>query len=102
MIWPHYVGCFFSGLFFGNTIPHLVKGVCGDRFPTPFAKPPGKGLSSPVVNVLWALANLLVGYALFLTNYRASGNAATFVSCFLGFAFLSIRMASHFSHKHAE
>jgi hypothetical protein len=24
-----------------RTVPHFVKGVCGDRFPTPFAKPPG-------------------------------------------------------------
>ena len=57
MIWYHYVACFFAGIFLANAVPHFVKGICGDRFPTPFAKPPGKGLSSPLVNVLWALVN---------------------------------------------
>jgi len=48
-------------MFFTNAVPHFVKGICGDRFPTPFAKRPGKGQSSPTVNVLWALLNLLLG-----------------------------------------
>ena len=101
MNWLHYVACFFAGLFFGNTIPHLVKGVCGDRFPTPFAKPPGKGLSSPVVNVVWALANLLVAYALFRAGNLAVGNTPALAIFFAGFALISIQMGSHFSHKHA-
>jgi hypothetical protein len=46
---------FFAGMFLANAIPHFVNGVSGDRFPTPFANPPGKGLSSPTVNVAWAL-----------------------------------------------
>jgi hypothetical protein len=33
--------------------PHFVHGFSGNRFPTPFAYRPGKGLSSPAVNVLW-------------------------------------------------
>ena len=33
-------------------------------FPTPFASPPGKGESSPTLNVLWGAANAGVGYAL--------------------------------------
>jgi hypothetical protein len=33
--------------------------------PTPFAKPPGKGLSSPTVNVLWGLFNAIIGTILF-------------------------------------
>jgi hypothetical protein len=33
-------------------------------FPTPFASPPGQGLSPAWVNVLWGLFNLLVGYLL--------------------------------------
>jgi len=53
--------CFFSGMFLANAVPHFVHGISGDRFPTPFARPPGKGLSSPTVNVVWALFNLVVG-----------------------------------------
>ena len=55
MNWLHYIACFFAGMFLTNVVPHFVHGISGDRFPTPFAHPPGKGLSSPLVNVLWAL-----------------------------------------------
>ncbi len=65
MKWYHYIACFFAGAFLANVIPHLVHGVSGVSFPTPFASPPGKGLSSPTVNVIWALINLVIGYVLF-------------------------------------
>ncbi len=52
--WYNYIACFFAGVFFANVVPHFVQGISGDRFPTPFAHPPGKGLSSPTVNVVWA------------------------------------------------
>jgi hypothetical protein len=45
------VACFFAGAFLANFVPHFVHGISGDRFPTPFANPPGKGLSSPTLNV---------------------------------------------------
>ena len=57
MEWYNYFSGFCAGAFLANFVPHFVKGVCGDKFPTPFAKPPGKGLSSPMVNVLWGLLN---------------------------------------------
>jgi len=59
------VAYFFGGAFAANFVPHLVAGVSGRPFPTPFAKPPFRGLSSPSVNVLWALANLVAAYTLF-------------------------------------
>jgi len=62
--WYHYIAYFFGGAFLANTIPHLVKGSSGSRFPSPFASPPGEGLSSPVVNVLWGMFNLVVAYVL--------------------------------------
>jgi hypothetical protein len=36
----------------------------GSPFQSPFAKPPGKGLSSSTVNVLWGFFNLAVAYVL--------------------------------------
>ena len=51
MNWYDYIACFFAGMFLANVVPHFVHGISGDRFPTPFAHPPGKGLSSPTVNV---------------------------------------------------
>jgi hypothetical protein len=47
-----------------NAVPHFVNGVSGRSFPTPFALPPGKGRSSPMVNVVWGMLNLAVGYLL--------------------------------------
>jgi hypothetical protein len=64
MKWYHYVSYFFGGAFLANAIPHLVNGISGRSFPSPFASPPGRGLSSPLVNVLWAAFNLVVGYLL--------------------------------------
>lgn len=64
MAWPHYLAWFFAGAFLVNAVPHVVNGVMGRAFQTPFAKPPGEGLSSSTVNVLWGFFNLAVGYLL--------------------------------------
>lgn len=53
MAWLELTAYFFGGAFTANIIPHFVAGIMGRSFQTPFAKPPGKGLSSPTVNVLW-------------------------------------------------
>src|SRR5580700_10185042 len=62
--WYHYVAYFFGGAFLANTLPHLANGVSGLPFQSPFASPPGEGLSSSMVNVLWGFFNLAVGYLL--------------------------------------
>ena len=64
MAWPHLLSYFFGGVFLANAIPHLTSGVTGRPFQSPFAKPPGRGLSSSTVNVLWAFFNLAVAYVL--------------------------------------
>ena len=61
----NHAACFFSGMFLANSVPHFIHGISGDPFPTPFAEPPGKGLSSPTVNVAWAFANIIAGYNLY-------------------------------------
>jgi hypothetical protein len=62
--WYAYVAYFIGGAFLVNAVPHFTSGVSGRRFPTPFASPPGKGQSSPTVNVLWGSVNVAVGYLL--------------------------------------
>jgi hypothetical protein len=64
MEWLHDLSYFFAGAFFTNAIPHLVSGVTGRPFQSPFAKPPGEGLSSSIVNVLWGFFNVVIGYLL--------------------------------------
>jgi hypothetical protein len=62
--WYHLVAYFCGGVFLTNAIPHLVSGVSGSPLQTPFSSPPGVGLSSSPVNVLWGAFNLVVGYVL--------------------------------------
>ncbi len=64
MNWLHDTSYFFAGAFLTNGIPHFVSGLMGRPFQTPFAKPPGKGLSSSTTNVVWGFFNLAVGYVL--------------------------------------
>jgi hypothetical protein len=64
MPWLSFVAYFFGGAFLANAVPHFVSGMMGKAFQTPFAKPPGQGLSSSTVNVLWGFCNLVVGYVL--------------------------------------
>ena len=101
MNWHNYLACFFAGAFLANVVPHFVYGICGDRFPTPFANPSGKGLSSPTVNVLWALANLIAGFLLFRTGKVSSGGDIALLVFFAGIAAISIPMSKHFEQKHS-
>ena len=64
MHWYNYLAYFFGGAFLANTLPHLNNGISGRKFQSPFASPPGKGLSSPTTNVLWGFFNLVVAYVL--------------------------------------
>jgi len=102
MNWYHYIACFFAGAFLTNVVPHFVHGISGDRFPTPFAHPHGKGLSSPLVNVLWALLNLVVGYLLFRTGGVSSGDDLTLVVFFAGIAAISTLSSVNFAKKHSK
>lgn len=60
----HYLAYFFGSAFLANAIPHWVAGLMGEPFQTPFANPPGEGLSSSTVNVCWAAFNFLMAYLL--------------------------------------
>jgi hypothetical protein len=61
MQWLSFGSYFFGGAFLTNAVPHLVSGVMGQPFQSPFAKPAGEGLSSSTVNVVWGFLNLVVG-----------------------------------------
>jgi hypothetical protein len=66
MSWGHDASYFFGGMFLTNAVPHWVSGLMGRPFQSPFATPPGEGLSSSTVNALWGFFNLIVGYVLLL------------------------------------
>jgi len=98
MTWPHALACFFAGVLLANAVPHFVHGISGDRFPTPFAHPSGKGLSSPMVNALWSLFNLAVGAALFRAGRVVAGGAALGIF-FGGVSAISLFSSVHFAGK---
>jgi hypothetical protein len=99
MKWYHYIACFFAGAFLANVVPHFIHGVSGDPFPTPFANPPGKGLSSPTLNVVWALANLIVGFLLYRAGKISIVNKWTLILFFAGLAAISLMMSVNFAEK---
>ena len=99
MKWYHYVATFFAGTFLANVVPHFVNGISGNPFPTPFADPPGKGLSSPLTNVLWALFNLLIGYLLFRFSKTNAKNKPAMIIFFAGIIWISIMLSIAFMDK---
>ena len=93
----HLLAYFFGGGFAINALPHLAAGTMGRRFPSPFASPPGEGLSPAVVNVLWGFANLLLAWLLVCRigsfDIRQGGDVAPFA---LGVLALGLFAARHF------
>jgi hypothetical protein len=92
---------FFGGAFVTNAIPHLVSGMMGRPFQSPFAKPSGEGLSSSTVNVLWGFFNIAVGYLL----VRRVGdfglrNTAHVLACGAGALSIALFSARHFGRFH--
>ena len=99
MKWYHYIAAFFAGAFLANVVPHLIHGVSGDPFPSPFSDPPGKGLSSPTVNVLWACLNLLIGYILLRVGKVSNANKISLLVFFLGIVAMSVMLSISFMDK---
>jgi hypothetical protein len=100
MEWPHLVSYFFGGAFLTNAVPHFVAGVMGEPFQSPFAKPPGQGLSSSTVNVLWGFFNLVVGYVLLCRvgdfDLRSTSDAVALGLGILAIGLLSARLFGRF------
>lgn len=101
MGWLHYISWFCGGMFLANAVPHFVNGVSGRPFQTPFASPPGKGLSSSTVNVLWSAFNVIAGYCLVVRVGYFDWNSTREVAVVgVGGLFLSLMMARVFGRLH--
>jgi hypothetical protein len=101
MRWYHFIAYFFGGAFLMNSVPHLVAGVSGSPFQTPFASPPGQGLSSSTINVLWGAFNLLVAYLLLLRTGNFELRQTKHVIPFgLGLFIMAIMSAYAFGRLH--
>jgi hypothetical protein len=85
---------FFGGAFLANFFPHFIAGVSGRDFPSPFAKPPFRGLSSPMVNVLYALFNLAVAWVLIMVAGGFEPRRVAHVAVWAaGFGLMSVNIA---------
>ena len=90
-----YALLFLAGALLCNCIPHLASGLRGEAFPTPFADPPGKGLSSPLLNFLWGAANLSLG-VYFLTSPNDADPRWGRIALAAGFVALGVYLSRHF------
>ena len=101
MRWYHYVAYFFGAAFLANFVPHFINGVSGSPFQSPFASPPGEGLSSSTVNVAWGLLNLLFAYLLLVRvgkfELRRWGHMGVFAA---GFVLMAFMLAHTFGRFH--
>jgi hypothetical protein len=100
MRWLSLLSYFFGGAFLANAIPHVVSGMLGRPFKGPFAKPPGEGLSSSTVNVLWGSFNIVIGYLLVCRvgdfGLQNTGDVVAFGAGALLIALFSARDFGHF------
>jgi hypothetical protein len=101
MDWLNFVSYFFGGVFLCNALPHFVSGSMGRPFQSPFAKPPGQGLSSSTVNVVWGVLNFAVAYVLICRvgdfSLHSTAHAATLG---LGFLLIGLYSARRFGRFH--
>jgi len=101
MNWANFISYLFGGAFLANAIPHIVSGMMGHPFQSPFAKPSGQGLSSSAVNMVWGFFNLAVAYVLICrvgdfkpALHRSCGHSGT------GFPFNRPAKRRHFGRFH--
>lgn len=94
-----YIALFFAGAFFANSLPHLVKGVTGQRFRTPFCRIKKLPDSSAVVNVLWGSVNIAIADFLFCGTDFSFDKPFYELTVFAGFVLMSLACAKLFTSK---
>lgn len=93
-----YLILFLAGALLCNALPHLMSGLRGEAFFTPWARPRGIGHSSAIENVLWGSANLLV--AVYLLSHRLGENIPHgLVAASAGFLLAGCGLATIFSRR---
>jgi hypothetical protein len=100
---------FISGAFIANSIPHIVNGTSGKKFPekSPFKKTSQKEsrfeiiFFSPIANVIWGVCNMTIGFVILncAGGFRMGLTSDTFI--FLaGFTSLAIFLAWNIGKEH--
>jgi len=95
-----FIRAFLAGVFLFNSIPHLVKGITGETHMTPFMR-----RSSPILNILWAFVNILLGLILLGPKIVDKWNTFTALEVLfflLGGLIMSILDANLFGNPNAK
>lgn len=101
MNWLSLVSYFFGGMFLANAIPHLVSGMMGRAFQSPFATPSGQGLSSSTVNVVWGFFNIVAAYLLLVrVGHFDLRSTRDVVAVAAGVLVIGLFSARHFGQFH--
>jgi hypothetical protein len=101
MILLSIVGLLLGGAFVANAVPHIVNGISGRAFQTPFAKPPGRGVSPSSINVIWGFLNLFVGWLFLIRLANFDFRNGLHVSlAMVGALIMSLSLARHFGQFH--
>ncbi|HEY3948109.1 hypothetical protein [Phenylobacterium sp.] len=91
------IAYFFGGAFAINAVPHLVAGLQGRPMQSPFAKPPGQGLSTARTNAIWGAANLAAAWLLLAQVGAFDIRSPEHFACaFAGGFLLAFALAQHF------
>ena len=78
-----------------------MSGLTGRPFQTPFATPPGEGLSSSTVNLLWGFGNLVAGYWLVCrVGHFDLRDTADVAALGVGMLAIGLFAARHFGRFH--
>ncbi len=92
-----FIIAFAFGFSVTNSLPHIIPGIHGKPFYSPFATPPARGKSSAVVNVLWGFANLVVAYILLVGTDIYLRNYVEGICFLLGILATALTLAITFS-----
>jgi hypothetical protein len=87
-----------GGALLCNALPHLISGLRGEAFFTPWAKPRGIGKPPALENFLWGTANLLI--AVYLLTRTGSQNVPHgLVAVAVGFLIAGVGLSITFGRR---
>jgi hypothetical protein len=90
MSWIHHFAWFFGGAFLVNALPHLIGGMTGSAFQTPFIQTCARWRVGPMLNLVWGWFNFAVAYLLIdwvgTFDLRATDHAYTLAAGMLAAA----------------
>ena len=97
MAWWFYVVAVPAAVLLIDGIPHFVRGLSGEQFPSPFSGGPGTK-DTAVHNVLWGGGNLIVGGVLLWLIRDGLGEPVLLVELVVVALLMATATAYMFSH----